>query len=130
MVMRVLQFASLLLLAFAPAMAQQSTDHARVYRTGVDGVQPPQAVFTPEPELPEQVRKEMSTRVAILSAVVGVDGEVHNLKLVRSTGDSSMDNKALEKVATWKFHPGTKSGRAVNCAINLAVTFRLARDRK
>ena len=127
--MRSLLFACLLLAPICSS-AQKSTDATRVYRIGADGVKPPQALFTPEPDTPEKMGKVKSVKIAILSAVVGVDGHVHNLAMVRSSGDSSLDGKALEKLATWKFRPCTKDGQAVNCAMNLEVTFRLYNDHK
>jgi TonB family protein len=123
--MRYLLVASWLLLGFVCLAAQKPTQGPHIYRVGVDDVKPPQAVFTPEPDMPENMGKVKSAKIAILSAIVGIDGQVYNPKVVRSTGDSALDNKAIDKLGSWKFHPCMKDGQAVNCAMNLEVTFRL-----
>ncbi len=125
--MRHLLFASCLLLAVASATPQQSTKDTRVYRVGLDDVKPPQSISTPLPELPANAAKE---ETAILSAIVDINGDVHNVKVVRSTGHSNLDNKAVEKLAAWKLRPCTHKGQPVNCAMNLEITFHLNRDHK
>jgi TonB family protein len=111
-------------LAQQPA-SQQPASKARLYRVGVDKVKPPQAIFTPAPEMPPDKRKIKSTAIAIISGYVGTDGLFHSGRVLRSTGDSTLDAKALDRLNTWKFHPCTKDGEPVNCALDLEVEFRL-----
>jgi TonB family protein len=59
-----------------------------------------------------------------LSAVIGIDGKAHDVKVVKSL-EPSLDVNAVEVVKTWRFAPATKDGRPVAAAIRLEVDFRL-----
>jgi len=128
--MRTVFFTLCLLLAFIFSAAQQPKTEAPIYRLGSKGVTPPQAIVTPTPENSRDAREVKSTRIAIVSGYVGTDGLFHSAKVAQSTGDSTLDAKALDRLKTWKFHPCTKDGKPVNCAMNLEVEFHLYRDRK
>lgn len=95
-----------------------------IFHLGESGVTAPKALYTPEPEFSEEARKAKYQGVVTLDIVVGADGRVHNAKVVQSLG-MGLDEKALETVKTWKFDPAKKDGRAVACAFNVAIDFRL-----
>jgi periplasmic protein TonB len=95
-----------------------------VYQLGDIGVTPPKAKFTPEPDFSEEARKAKYEGTVTLSAVIGPDGRPRNLRVVRSLG-MGLDEKALEKVRTWLFEPGKRSGQPISVAMTLEVDFRL-----
>jgi periplasmic protein TonB len=94
-----------------------------IYHVG-NGVSPPRAIYTPEPEFSEEARKAKYQGVVVLNIIVGVDGRVHSPRVVRSLG-MGLDEKALEGVKVWKFDPSKKDGRPVAVEMNIEVAFNL-----
>lgn len=94
-----------------------------IYHVG-DGVSPPRAIYTPEPEFSEEARKAKYQGVVVLNIIVGTDGRVHSPRVIRSLG-MGLDEKALEGVKTWKFDPSKKDGRPVAVEMNIEVAFNL-----
>ncbi len=95
-----------------------------VFRCCGSGVSAPRALETPEPEFSEEARKAKYQGVVVLEIIVGADGRVRNPRVVRSLG-MGLDEKAREKVLTWKFAPATKDGRPVAVEMNIEVSFNL-----
>jgi TonB family protein len=60
---------------------------------------------------------------AVLWAVVGRDGRVHSLRVVRHV-DAELDSRAIEWVKKWRFEPARKSEKPVAVETNLEVKFR------
>jgi TonB family protein len=89
-----------------------------------NGVSAPVAIYTPPPEFSEEARKAKYQGVVVLSAIVGVDGRVHDARVVRSLG-MGLDQRALEVVKLWKFDPGKKDGRPVAVEMGLEISFNL-----
>lgn len=94
-----------------------------VFRVG-GGVTAPQLVYRVEPEYTEAARKAKYQGTVVLYAVVGRDGRVRDLRIVRALG-LGLDEKALDAVRQWKFRPGMKDGQPVDVAASIEVTFRL-----
>jgi TonB family protein len=93
------------------------------YRVG-GGVSAPRTLYAPDPEYSEEARKAKYQGTVILWVVVGPDGRVHDMKVVRPLG-LGLDEKALEAVKQWKFEPARKDGQPVAVQINVEVNFRL-----
>ena len=89
-----------------------------------NGVTAPRPLFQPDPDYSDAARSAMFQGMVVLSVVVGPDGQVHNPALVRCAG-LGLDEKAVEKVLTWKFKPGTKDGKPVAVAVSVEVSFNL-----
>jgi len=83
-------------------------------------VSAPKPIETPEPEFSEEARKAKYQGVVVLDIIVGTDGRVHSPHVVRSLG-MGLDEKAKEKVLTWKFEPAIKDGRPVAVQMNIEV---------
>jgi TonB family protein len=60
----------------------------------------------------------------MLQLVVGVDGKVHDVHIVRSL-DVTLDHKALDAVQQWTFLPARLKGLPVPVEIVVEVNFRL-----
>ena len=56
--------------------------------------------------------------------VVDATGVPRDLQVQRPLG-LGLDEKAVERISTWKFEPGRKDGQAVAVKINVEVSFRL-----
>lgn len=95
----------------------------QIYRVG-SGVRAPKAKFTPEPEFSELARYERYQGVAVMSLIVGADGNVQNPKLLRPLG-MGLDENALSSVRTWHFEPATRNGEPVAVEMNIEISFNL-----
>jgi TonB family protein len=84
----------------------------------------PKIISKTAPEYSDEARRAKYQGTVVLYAVVGVDGKLSNLKVLRSLG-LGLDEKALECVSQWTFEPGTRDGRPVEVATQLEVNFRL-----
>jgi periplasmic protein TonB len=89
-----------------------------------NGVSAPTPIYTPEPEFSEEARKAKYQGVVVLNGIIGIDGRVHNARVVRSLG-MGLDERALEIVKLWKFNPGKKDGRPVDVEMGLEISFNL-----
>jgi len=80
----------------------------------------PRALYTPNPEYPTDAR--VSDGIVVLSAVIGLDGRTHDIRLIRSLGQE-LDAKAIEAAERWKFAPALKGKEPVAVEMNLEVAF-------
>ena len=94
-----------------------------VYKSG-GGVTIPEGVYMPDPEYTDRARKKKLTGVVGLTVVVTPEGNVGEVKVVRSL-DPDMDQSAADTVRRWKFHPGTREGQPVAVQINVLISFNL-----
>ncbi len=97
-----------------PALSTGELEHAG------PGVTPPKPVYAPDPEPPAN----KGNTVVVLSAVVGKDGKVYDLRVIRSA-NPDLDRKALNAVRRWTFQPARKNGQPVAVQVNVEVSFRL-----
>ncbi|HMC58714.1 MAG TPA: energy transducer TonB, partial [Candidatus Solibacter sp.] len=88
------------------------------------GVSPPRAIYSPDPEFSDEARKAKYQGTCTLYVVVGADGRPTNIRVASGLG-MGLDEKAIEKLKTWKFEPATKDGHAVAVEIAVEVAFRL-----
>ena len=77
-----------------------------------------------EPDYPEAARKARAEGVVILEAVIGSDGAVEDIRLVRSAFPL-LDDAARRAVARWRYRPATLNGRPVRVYLTVTVDFRL-----
>jgi TonB family protein len=98
-----------------------------VYRIG-NGVTSPSVISKTDPEYAEEARIAQMAGTVKLSAVVGVDGKVCDVQVVKS-GGLGLDEKAVEAVRTWGFTPGLRDGMPVAVVVEVEVNFRLGRGR-
>jgi len=94
-----------------------------VYRVG-GGVSAPQVLFRIDPDYSDEARKAKFQGTVVLEAVVGTDGNVYDVKVLRPLG-LGLDEKAIEAVKKWKFKPGFKEGKPVAVRVAFEVNFRL-----
>lgn len=92
-------------------------------RVGGD-VRAPVAVFHPDANYPEAVRRARMEGVVAVEAVIGEDGLVRDARVIRPVLPL-LDDEALKTVRTWRFKPATFNGRPVSVYLDVQVTFRL-----
>jgi len=90
----------------------------------VGGIKAPHSIYSPDPEYSEEARKKAISGTALLSLIVGSDGQPRDIKVVAPLGNG-LDEKAVETVKTWKFEPATKDGNPVAVQIMVEVSFHL-----
>ena len=108
----------------------------KLYRFGSEGVVPPVPISTPEPDptkpnseaaLPSANRTGTKLKyqgIGILELLVGTDGSVSQVKVVRSV-KTELDRKAIEITTGRKFEPARKNGMPVPFLMNIEFNFRL-----
>jgi TonB family protein len=89
-----------------------------------DGITPPKAKSSPDPEYSEEARKGKYMSVVRIAGTVDPLGSFTDLCVVQAAG-SGLDEKAIETVKTWKFEPATLRGEPVAVRLNVEVSFRL-----
>ena len=63
---------------------------------------------------------------AICQFVINKDGRVVDVQVVRSTGNSSLDNEAIRLISSMpKWKPGMQRGKPVRVKYTVPVNFRL-----
>jgi TonB family protein len=91
---------------------------------GKGGVSIPKPIYTPDPDYSDPARQAKVQGAVILWIVVDADGKVQDVRVKRSLG-FGLDEKAVEKVRTWKFEPARKDGQPLAVQLNVEVNFHL-----
>ena len=93
-----------------------------------NGIRPPRAIYTPEPDFSERARKKQIQGTVKISGYVGTDGKFHNAKVLQSV-EKGLDDNALAVVQRWKFTPCTRDGQPVNCSTAVEISYNLYQNR-
>ncbi|MGD0623855.1 MAG: energy transducer TonB [Thermodesulfobacteriota bacterium] len=81
-----------------------------------------------KPQYPMGARRAGIEGSSQLKIQVLPDGSVGEIQLVKSAGDSSLDEAAQKAVKQWKFKPGRSGGKAVPVWMTLSVKFELIKE--
>jgi TonB family protein len=84
----------------------------------------PELLTQNEPEYTEEARKAKLQGTVDLTIVVGADGRVERVDVIRSLG-LGLDERAVDAVKKWRFRPATSDGKPIAASAAVAVTFRL-----
>src|SRR5262249_2652373 len=95
----------------------------QVFHVG-SGISAPRATFVPEPEFSQVARYEKFQGVVVLSIIVGADGRVHDVRIMRPLG-LGQEETALTAVQTWRFAPSMREGKPVAVEMNIEVAYNL-----
>ncbi|MBQ5706153.1 MAG: TonB family protein [Bacteroidaceae bacterium] len=75
---------------------------------------------------PDDAREKNIQGRAIIGFIVKSDGSISEIKVVKSSGNESLDKEAMRVVSTMpKWKPGTQDGKNVNVRFCLPIMFRL-----
>jgi TonB family protein len=88
----------------------------------------PVLIHEVKPQYPMGARRAGIEGTSQLKIQVLPDGSVGEIQLVKSTGDSSLDEAAQKAVKQWKFNPGRSGGKAVPVWMTLSVKFELIKE--
>jgi protein TonB len=86
-------------------------------------IRPPQKVTDVAPVYPAIARAAHVEGIVILEAVIGEDGAVRDVHVLRSI--SLLDGAATEAVRQWRFTPTLLNGEPVPVVMTITVAFRL-----
>lgn len=75
------------------------------------------------PAYPDDARKQGIEALVVVKFVVGEDGEVSDVKIVK--GHPLFDEVVLAAVRSWSFEPATLDGKPVRMARMVKIPFRL-----
>jgi len=89
-----------------------------------DGIEPPKKIYDPRPRYTEEARQARIQGTVILQAVVDVDGNVIDVKVLKGL-PFGLDESAIDTVKTWKYEPATRGGEPVAVYLSLLVNFSL-----
>jgi periplasmic protein TonB len=109
-----------LLTALLPCRAWQDKTDQPVYAVG-KGIKPPRVISNLLPDFSSDAKRGKFRGVVVITAVIGIDGKVHDAEVAQSMGDAILDAKVLNAVKNWKFKPATKERQPVACRMNLEV---------
>lgn len=93
------------------------------YRPG-SGVEPPGLLREVKPDYTEQARRMGLEGEVLLEIVVGPDGGVSSIQVLRRLG-AGLDERAVEAVRQWRFTPALRHGDPVAVMVEVAVEFKL-----
>jgi len=93
-----------------------------VRRVGGD-IRPPQKVTDVAPVYPPLARAARVEGIVILEAVIGEDGGVRDVRVLRSV--QLLDDAAKDAVRQWRFTPTLLNGEPVPVVMTITVAFKL-----
>lgn len=79
----------------------------------------------PPPKYPRIAKRRGQEGLVLLEALISIAGRVNELKILKSSGHSLLDNAALRAVRTWSFSPGSVDGMLEEMSVKVPVRFRL-----
>lgn len=85
----------------------------------------PQLLSATKPRYPESARRNNIEGTAVVGLTIGTDGRVSSAWLESSSGNSAMDEAAVEEVYNWRFVPAKRNGAAITVNSRVPVVFRL-----
>ena len=85
-------------------------------------------IATPAPAYPAAALRDHITGTVLLDLLVGTDGRMLKVRVVRSSGHRLLDEAATRQALRyWRFRPAMRNGRAVQAVGRVPVIFSLDR---
>lgn len=88
------------------------------------GVSAPQLIHSVQPEFTDEARQQKYQGVVEIQLIVDSNGNPENVEVVKHLG-MGLDQKAIEAVRQYKFHPAMFQGHPVPVRLVVDVDFRL-----
>lgn len=90
-----------------------------------DGITAPRRVRSVMPKYTEEARKERIQGLVVLQTVIGKDGRVHDVKVLKGL-PKGLSESAVEAIRQWEFEPArNEDGQPVEVYYNLTINFTL-----
>lgn len=95
------------------------------FHAGVNGVGMPSCFYMPNPPYSEEARKAKYSGIVLVEAVVNLNGQLSDMRLLKSPG-LGLDDNTLATLKTWRCKPAVgRSGKPVPVIVTFEVNFRL-----
>jgi len=95
------------------------------YRPG-NGVETPKLLREVKPQYTAQAMRAKIQGEVLLECIVQPNGEVGNIRVVRSLDSTfGLDQEAIKAARQWRFAPGTRQGQPVPVLVTIAIAFTL-----
>lgn len=78
------------------------------------------AIFAPKPVIPDDLREDAMSAIAVARFTVTADGEVH-VALLKPTTNPRLNEILLDTLAKWQFFPAVRNGEAVDSTIDVQI---------
>lgn len=88
--------------------------------------EPPRATFQAPMQFPPRARAQGVTGYVVLSLLIGVTGQIEEIRVIESYPDGVFDDVAVQGVRQWKFEPANYQGKAVRSWAKQRVRFDLS----
>ncbi len=98
--------------ALLPPLADQGADHG------------PIPYYNPVPQIPERLRHERQHRSVQIEFFVSAQAMV-TPRVTDTSGNSELDQLAIDSTRQWKFHPAEARGRAVDSQVRVRIYFQI-----
>jgi TonB family protein len=96
-----------------------------LYRSCDEGVVAPKLLSSVyAPYTPEAMRAGIEGSI-LLQGVVGSDGSVRDVQVLRSLDRSGLDEATVNAFKQWRFQPGTRLGKEVSVIVTAQMAFTL-----
>ncbi len=76
-------------------------------------------------EYPRQARRRNQQGTVLVEALVNEQGDVVQVKVIKSSGFSQLDQSAIKAVQSWAFQPARVGGKATQSRVQVPVLFEL-----
>ena len=86
-------------------------------------IEAPAQLLRVEPEYPQIAARAQIQGLVILEAIVGEDGTVRNVKVLRSV--KFLDEAAIDAVKQWRYAPLQLNGEAMPFVLTVSLVFRV-----
>ncbi len=80
----------------------------------------------PPPTYPAAARRMRLEGLAVVRALINVDGNVETLKLEKTSGSDLLDDAAQRAVKSWRFVPARLGTETVAHWVDIPIQFRLS----
>lgn len=104
--------------------AKESNSNA-IANVGDPGVVSPDYEYTTKPTYPIEARKEGLEGRVIVRALVGVNGKVNQVRVIKSSGHAILDQEAIKAVREWRFRSARRNGSNIACWVDIPLSFKL-----
>lgn len=91
-------------------------------------VSAPQCMYCPDPEYPEEARRNGHQGVVVLWCIVSAAGRAESIRLQKPLG-MGLDEAAVRAVKKWRFRPALRDGEPVPVYMAIEINFHLYRER-
>lgn len=109
------------------SQSKKESGQLNVPKAGTDGYSHPTCIYCPQPLYTEAARKAKYQGTIELLAVIDANGRPAHIQVVKGVdADLGLDQKTLETVRKWRFHPATgPDGKPATVEQNIEIGFHL-----